>query len=83
LGDVTEYALPLTPLVCFFVNPFDHDTMSSVLRNIEASVQTHPREVYIVYVNMRSVNELISPFENLKQFRMVRRTRRHLILRNS
>ncbi len=49
--DATEFQFPLEPLVLFFYHPFCKPVLQQVLRNLDASLQAHPREVYVVYIN--------------------------------
>jgi hypothetical protein len=55
--DALHFEPPSGPLVCFFFNPFDEATMAGVLERLSDSVRRDPREVLIVYCNMRSVRE--------------------------
>jgi hypothetical protein len=48
-ADATQYALPDSPLVLFFYNPFSRDVFEAVLRNISTSLRANKRECYIVY----------------------------------
>jgi hypothetical protein len=48
-ADATEYALPETPLVLFFYNPFKREVFLEVLNNIEKSLKENRRECFIVY----------------------------------
>jgi SAM-dependent methyltransferase len=49
--DATEFALPPEPTVFYFYNPFDATVMKKVLANIRASLEAHPRPVFILYCN--------------------------------
>lgn len=49
--DATQYALPSTPLVLFFYNPFSESVMAAVLAQIEASWQANRRDLWICYTN--------------------------------
>jgi len=49
--DVIAYALPETPLVCYFYNPFDPVIMKSVVSKLESSLEDAPRDVYVIYVH--------------------------------
>ncbi len=50
-GDVTAYALPEMPLVCYFYNPFDQVIMQAVVDKLTASLKHQPRDIYIIYVH--------------------------------
>jgi hypothetical protein len=57
-GDATAFEPPAEPLVAFFFNPFDEATFGRVLDRLERSARQHPRPVYLVYVNHRTVKEM-------------------------
>jgi SAM-dependent methyltransferase len=48
--DVVDYKYGKEPLVLFLFDPFDRDTLKSVLANLEASLSASPRDVFVVYV---------------------------------
>jgi hypothetical protein len=56
-NDALEFSPPERPLVCFFFNPFDDATMSGVLSRLDESARRCPRDIYLVYANMRDVDE--------------------------
>lgn len=49
--DATLYRLPDTPLVLYFFNPFGSEILSQVMRNVEHSLQNHPRKSIVIYSN--------------------------------
>ena len=49
--DAAEFPLPDQPLVLFFYHPFCKPVLKRVLRNLETSLRTSPRPVYVVYIN--------------------------------
>lgn len=49
--DAAEYVLSPEPTVFYFYNPFDATVMTKVLTNIRASLQEHPRPVFLLYCN--------------------------------
>lgn len=63
--DALVFQPPPVPLVCFFFNPFDDATMTAVFDRLHASVREVPRDVVIVYSNMRSVAEHAAMFRRL------------------
>jgi hypothetical protein len=66
--NVVDYKHGPEPLVLFLFDPFGRDTLGSVIANLEASLRTNPREVYVVYVYPR--------FEDvLQDSRVLRRIR--------
>jgi hypothetical protein len=50
-ADATAFAYPNDPLVLFLFNPFPESGMRQVVANLEQSLRTHPRPVYILYHN--------------------------------
>ncbi len=56
-ADALRFEPPNKPLVCFFFNPFDDDTMRAVLERLGESARSSRREIYLVYTNMRNVRE--------------------------
>ena len=50
-GDATEFAFPPEQLVVFLFNPLPESELKQVVANLEASLQRHPREAYVVYAN--------------------------------
>jgi hypothetical protein len=55
--DATEFRFPNEPLVVFMYNPFVGRTMIQVLRNLEESARSFPREIYVVYVHPKMAQE--------------------------
>lgn len=49
--DAALTAIPHSPLVCFFYNPFGEVVMRKVLENLRASLITRPRHVIVIYRN--------------------------------
>lgn len=50
-NDAFYFEIPADVDCIFFFNPFDETIMSGVTNNISASLQEHPRKMYIIYVN--------------------------------
>jgi hypothetical protein len=57
-GDAIEYCPPGGPLVCFFFNPFSPEVWVKVLEKLHSSRRAERRPLYIVYTNLRTVDEL-------------------------
>lgn len=53
LGDAASFEFPLEPLVVHFNNPFSERVMSSVVANLSASYQQHPRPMVVVYQQLQ------------------------------
>lgn len=49
-ADATQFALPPDDLVLYFFNPFNQSVLAQVLANVNASLQTKPRKVILVYL---------------------------------
>ena len=50
-ADATAIAFPNDPLVIFLFNPFPESGMQHMLKNLERSLCSHPRTVYVLYHN--------------------------------
>jgi hypothetical protein len=48
--DAIEFEFPLSPLVIFLANPFGPDILARVLDRLEASLASHPRPCFVVYI---------------------------------
>ena len=48
-ADATKFEIPAEPLVFFLFNPFGVKVLKEILHNIENSLETSPREIYIFY----------------------------------
>jgi SAM-dependent methyltransferase len=48
-ADAATYQIPHDPCVLYLFNPFQEEIMSTVLTNIQRSLQEAPRDIYIVY----------------------------------
>ena len=49
--DATQYVFPEGPLVIYMCNPFGIEPMQELARNLELSLTTSPRPVYVIYWN--------------------------------
>jgi SAM-dependent methyltransferase len=49
-ADASRFEIPLEPIVFYLFNPFDEQVMTAVLANIESSLRTRHRDVYIAYL---------------------------------
>ncbi|MDB5893707.1 MAG: hypothetical protein JWQ88_1238 [Rhodoferax sp.] len=47
--DATEFDCPPTPLVVYFYNPFSEVVLSAILKKLQVSLATEPREVWVCY----------------------------------
>jgi hypothetical protein len=51
-GDARNFDFPAEPIVLYLFNPFPEYVLRSVLQNLRASINTTPREVYVIYHNL-------------------------------
>jgi len=47
--DVAGYLFPQDNLVLYLFNPFDAPIMRALIHNLEQTLQTHPRQVWVLY----------------------------------
>ena len=82
-ADALEYPLPEGPLVLFIFNALDKETTRSLLITLDqkAASEQH-RPIILIYANLRSVREVGNVFSGLQRLRIVRRTRKFVILDN-
>ena len=50
-ADATTFLFPSEPLVVYLFNPFGESGLRRVLANLEHSLETQPRPVYVLYYN--------------------------------
>lgn len=48
--DARDYELPEDNLVLHFYHPFSHDTLRSVLQNLQNSLKENPRQAHVIYL---------------------------------
>jgi SAM-dependent methyltransferase len=70
-----DFAFPEGKLVLYLFNPFGSATMRCVLRNLEASLQQHPRHVIIILLWPRCADQVAA----LQGMRLLRETRQYQI----
>ena len=80
-ADALEWEPPTEPLLCFFFNPFDNATMERVLGRLAESWRHAPRDINLLYVNIRDVREQARVFEQCKTVSLVNRGRHFLIVK--
>lgn len=49
-SDATDFEFPLVPLVIYLYNPFGPGVLVPVLRNLQRSIESHPRDIVLVYI---------------------------------
>ena len=50
-ADATEFRFPDEPIVLYLFNPLPEAGLKRVIANLEQSLRTHPRQVYVLYHN--------------------------------
>lgn len=50
-ADAREFTFPPEPTVLYLFNPLPEEGLAKVLRNLEASLEQHPRTVFVLYHN--------------------------------
>jgi len=50
-ADAADFVLPTGPLILYLFNPFPEAGLRRVVRNLEESLRTQPRPVYVLYHN--------------------------------
>jgi SAM-dependent methyltransferase len=50
-GDATEFSFPAEPTVLYLFNPFPEAGLRRLIANVEKSLRTRPRKVYVLYHN--------------------------------
>ncbi|ATB36686.1 hypothetical protein CYFUS_002101 [Cystobacter fuscus] len=78
-ADALEWEPPAEPLLCFFFNPFSDEVMERVIARIAESWQRSPRDIYLLYVNIRNTDEQARVFERRSELTLVRRDRHALL----
>ena len=84
LGDATLYELPAGPVLCMIFNSFDEVTTNNVLRRIAAQGSQGKRPVFVIYANLRNVDERTIGRGGAcpAQFKQLHRTRNLVLLGN-
>jgi hypothetical protein len=80
-GDATAFEPPSGPLVCFFFNPFDVETTRTVFQKLRVSFQHAPRDIYLIYVNLRHIRENEAVYAGADWLQLVKRDYYFIIYR--
>jgi hypothetical protein len=72
-ADALEWEPPTGPLLCFFFNPFNDSIMERVIARLAQSWQRVPRDIYLLYVNVRDAREQAHVFEQSRMLTLVNR----------
>ena len=68
--DATEFDPPKENTVAYFFSPFNRPLMEPMIHRLDQSVEAHPRDFFIVYLNP----ELSGIIENTRHFKIVSKT---------
>jgi predicted RNA methylase len=52
-ADASTFVFPNSPLVIYMYNPFSGEVMRKVRANLEKSIESFPRAVYVIYVHAK------------------------------
>jgi SAM-dependent methyltransferase len=74
-GDARDFAFPAEPTVLYLFNPFPEHVLREVLANLEKSLTSSPRPMYVLYHNL--VHEAV--FTEQKWLRELRRTHQYAV----
>jgi hypothetical protein len=80
LVDVLEYTPPPGPIVCFMCNPFDHTTLRTVFNSWRARFEAGEREIRILYLNMRNIEESADVLNEQNWLSPIARNQRYVVL---
>ncbi len=64
--DATEFAIPDTPCIFFFYNPFSFEFMNLVVCNILESYRKSPRDIYLICTGMSTIFPQIARIRTLR-----------------
>ena len=81
-GDAQTYRYPSGPLVILIFNAFNQDVMKRALANLEQSPALRSDPVYLIYANLRTVEEIGSALDGLTLLAPVSADSRRVILAN-
>lgn len=76
-GDARTFVFPPEPLLLYLFNPFPEYVFEKVLANLEESLRSHPRSIYIVYNTPLAKG----PIENAAFLEKLRETDRYQLYR--
>jgi SAM-dependent methyltransferase len=76
-GDARDFQFPQEPFVLYLFNPFPDYVLQTVLEKLRATLDLHPREIYVIYHNL--VHEDL--FKSQPWPRELRRTHQYVIYR--
>jgi SAM-dependent methyltransferase len=65
--DAAQYQFPPEPSFIYFFNPFDRFVMEPVIRNLDRSIEEHPRDVIVLCCNP-ILSDVVEAARNLKVY---------------
>ena len=67
--DAIQFKFPLDPLVLYFFNPFRRAVMAQVVGNLLMSLQSTPREVFLLFQRPHYPKDLVVGIEGVERFK--------------
>jgi len=83
LGDALAYDLPPGRLVCLIFNSLDPETMSQVLRRFGEAAGARPEPVFILYANLRTVDEIGDSLADTDHLKRLSASNRRIVRGNA
>ena len=65
--DATTFELPVENTIFYLFDPFERPVLSAVLSNIRASLERHPRRIFVIYLNPQREDEDLFGFLKLRE----------------
>jgi hypothetical protein len=82
-ADALTYELPDGPLILFVFNALARPFMRTLLQRVDLRVGLMPAEpLFLIYANVRNVNEMSAEFDVLSNLKVVCRNRNYLVVAN-
>lgn len=81
-ADALDYEWPAGPIVGLIFNSFDPDTMYDVAKRFDAELSGRAEPVYLIYSNLRHIEEIDEGLCSFKRMREFQRTSKQVIFTN-
>ena len=82
LGNALEWDLPKGPVVCLVFNALDPETMRAFVRRIEGDLSSRAEPAYLLYCNLRHVEEIGHGLDGIFKLTRLVKTRRLVVFAN-
>lgn len=83
LGNALEWDLPRGPVICLVFNALDPQTMRAFVRRIEGDLVSRAEPAYLLYCNLRHVEEIGDGLDEISKLVRLVKTRRLVVFGNS